>query len=152
MIYKLTLFLISTTQNSIKKGAREQEELDFKVDFQGIAIKVRMRNVIVGIFEISKCNNFGQEQYFFISKKFLVATILFSQKQQKSENLPRTTSPSPSYVRNTSEVKCTPGPAVAKWLQKHIKALIIYALRAVNLQIYITSKCTLICSLIRCYI
>ena len=34
-----------------------------------IAIKVCARNVIVCNFEISKCDNFGWEKYFFIPKK-----------------------------------------------------------------------------------
>ena len=38
----------------------------------------------------SKCDNFGWEQYFFISKKFLVTMILLNQKQQNSRVGPRT--------------------------------------------------------------
>ena len=44
-----------------------------------------MRNVIVIVFsfEISKCDNFGLEQHFFISKKFLEAAILLNKNWQK---------------------------------------------------------------------
>ena len=64
--------LIQGTYPESLKGLPQklQEKKDFKVDFfWEIAIEVRAHNVIVYIFEISKCDNFGKEQYFFIRKK-----------------------------------------------------------------------------------
>ena len=53
--------------------------------FRGIVIEVGARNVIICIFETSKCYNFGYanilETIFFNPKKSLVAVIFLSYKK-----------------------------------------------------------------------
>ena len=59
-----------------------KEEFEFKVDFWGIAIQVRVRNVnyivIVYIFKIKNLDNFSNILYLFILKKFLAADIILN--------------------------------------------------------------------------
>ena len=55
--------------------------MNFKVDFRGIAIKVRVRNVIVCIFEKQNCDNLIKEKNFIPKKSTLKADIFHYQKQ-----------------------------------------------------------------------